>query len=40
VQGILKRALEGNASNSSALEVGRKAGSLSTMAMTLLDRRG
>ncbi|HSB95973.1 MAG TPA: phosphotransferase family protein [Spongiibacteraceae bacterium] len=38
VQGILKRALEGNASNSSALEVGRMAGSLSTMAMALLER--
>jgi len=38
VQGILKRALEGNASNSSALEVGRMAGSLSTMAMALIER--
>jgi aminoglycoside phosphotransferase (APT) family kinase protein len=38
VQGILKRALEGNASNSSALEVGRMAGSLSTMAMTLINQ--
>ncbi len=37
VQGIYKRALDGNASNDSALEVGRMAGSLSDRAIALLE---
>jgi aminoglycoside phosphotransferase (APT) family kinase protein len=36
VQGIMKRALDGNATNSSALEVGKMAGTLSDMAMALI----